>query len=109
MKKLVSILVVLAMVLAMVPAVFAAEAATSGTIEALKSKEYTLDTWTADEAGVLTITLSAAEGVGYQVYKNGEALTLGFERAYDCALEYAVEAGDERRCNLLGRVGCPLA
>ena len=94
MKKLVSILVVLAMVLAMVPAAFAAEAATSGTIEALKSKEYTLDTWTADEAGVLTITLSAAEGVGYQVYKNGEALTLGFERTYDCALEYAVEAGD---------------
>lgn len=78
MKKFVSMLVVLAMVLSMVPAVFAAEAATSGTIEAVSGTVYTTDTWTAESDGVLTISVDSVEGVGYKVYINGEVQSLGW-------------------------------
>lgn len=94
MKKLVSMLVVLAMVLSMIPAVFAAEGATSGTVDVVKNEEFTTDTWTAENDGVLTITLNSAEGVGYRVYCNGEAVGLAFDFAYEVELNYEVVAGD---------------
>lgn len=94
MKKFVSMLVVLAMVLSMVPAVFAAEAATSGTIEAVSGTVYTTDTWTAESDGVLTISVDSVEGVGYKVYINGEVQSLGWTMTRSENISCAVTTGD---------------
>lgn len=103
MKKIVSILVVLAMLASMVPAVFAAESV-SGTVEAAKGKTYTTETWTADADGVLTITLSSDNGLGYKTYIDGEAQSLGWEGyCYSTEVSYDVTAGTEVYLELAGK------
>ena len=103
MKKIVSVLLVLAMVISMVPAVFAAEVS-SGTIEAASGKTYTTETWTAESDGVLTVTLSSDKGLGYKTYINGEAQTLGWQGfSLTATASYTLSEGDEVYLELMGR------
>lgn len=103
MKKFLSMLLVFSMLIGMAPAVFAAENV-SGTVEVASGKTYTTETWTADADGVLTVSLSSDNGLGYKVFLNDEQQALGWQGfCLSTDVEVVVETGDKVYLVLTGK------